>query len=235
MSPTSPPWADGRSRWSMRSGPRAKADAAPVLAGLRAASRRLSACRLSAATPMSAPIAASCRSRSSAAPKRLLTSLRRAAAATAWSRRSICAAATASRSPIGKPRPTRRPARLAADLELLPAIAEAGLARAAKDISQGGIVGTAMMLAECSRVGADDRRRARAAAGRRGARALAADLPELRLSAGGAPANVPAVLARFSGARHRARPRSANSRRIAASPSPTVRPTRRSGISRASR
>ena len=30
-----------------------------------------------------------------------------------------------------------------------------GLAAAAKDISQGGLVGTAMMLAECSRVGAD--------------------------------------------------------------------------------
>jgi uncharacterized protein len=36
----------------------------------------------------------------------------------------------------------------------LPAIAEAGLALAAKDISQGGVVGTAMMLAECSGVGA---------------------------------------------------------------------------------
>ncbi len=46
------------------------------------------------------------------------------------------------------------PARLRADLELLPAIAEARLARCAKDISQGGLIGTAMMLAECSRVGA---------------------------------------------------------------------------------
>lgn len=44
-------------------------------------------------------------------------------------------------------------ARLRGDLELLPAIAEAGLSRAAKDISQGGIVGTAAMLAECSGVG----------------------------------------------------------------------------------
>jgi AIR synthase-related protein len=43
--------------------------------------------------------------------------------------------------------------RLRADLELLPSIAEAGLAVAAKDISQGGLVGTAAMLAECSRVG----------------------------------------------------------------------------------
>jgi AIR synthase-related protein len=46
-------------------------------------------------------------------------------------------------------------ARLRGDIELLPAIAEAGLSRAAKDISQGGIVGTAAMLAECSGVGID--------------------------------------------------------------------------------
>lgn len=43
--------------------------------------------------------------------------------------------------------------RLRGDLELLPQIAEDGLALAAKDISQGGIVGTAIMLAECSGVG----------------------------------------------------------------------------------
>ena len=42
--------------------------------------------------------------------------------------------------------------RLRGDLALLPEIAEAGLCRAAKDISQGGIVGTAAMLAECSGV-----------------------------------------------------------------------------------
>jgi AIR synthase-related protein len=45
-------------------------------------------------------------------------------------------------------------ARLRADLEILPAIAEAGLACTAKDISQGGIIGTTMMLAECSGVAA---------------------------------------------------------------------------------
>jgi selenophosphate synthetase-related protein len=43
--------------------------------------------------------------------------------------------------------------RLRGDLECLPLIAESGLSAAAKDISQGGIVGTAMMLAECSRTG----------------------------------------------------------------------------------
>jgi uncharacterized protein len=46
------------------------------------------------------------------------------------------------------------PARLRGDLEVLPAIAEAGLACVAKDISQGGIVGTTMMLAECSGIAA---------------------------------------------------------------------------------
>jgi uncharacterized protein len=46
-------------------------------------------------------------------------------------------------------------ARLRGDLELLPVIADAGLSRAAKDISQGGIVGTAAMLAECSDVAID--------------------------------------------------------------------------------
>ncbi|WP_428490425.1 sll0787 family AIR synthase-like protein [Rhodopila sp.] len=43
--------------------------------------------------------------------------------------------------------------RLRGDVEILPLIAEAGLAAAGKDISQGGIIGTAMMLAECSSVG----------------------------------------------------------------------------------
>ncbi|SLN26264.1 thiamine monophosphate kinase [Roseivivax jejudonensis] len=43
--------------------------------------------------------------------------------------------------------------RLRGDLALLPELAEAGLVRAGKDISQGGIAGTAVMLAECSGVG----------------------------------------------------------------------------------
>jgi uncharacterized protein len=45
--------------------------------------------------------------------------------------------------------------RLRADLALLPQIASQRLAHAAKDISQGGIPGTAAMLAECSGVGID--------------------------------------------------------------------------------
>ena len=45
------------------------------------------------------------------------------------------------------------PERLRADLAVLPGIAEDGLARAAKDISMAGLVGTALMLMECSGVG----------------------------------------------------------------------------------
>ncbi|WP_232315279.1 sll0787 family AIR synthase-like protein [Aquincola tertiaricarbonis] len=44
--------------------------------------------------------------------------------------------------------------RLRADLELLPQLAEAGLADAAKDISMAGVLGTALMLLDCSRAGA---------------------------------------------------------------------------------
>lgn len=47
------------------------------------------------------------------------------------------------------------PDRLRRELDLLPALAEDGLVRAGKDISQGGIVGTSLMLAECSNVGID--------------------------------------------------------------------------------
>ncbi|MDR6192479.1 AIR synthase-related protein [Agrobacterium pusense] len=45
--------------------------------------------------------------------------------------------------------------RLRRDYEILPELAEAGLVDAGKDISQGGIIGTALMLAESSRCGFD--------------------------------------------------------------------------------
>jgi AIR synthase-related protein len=47
-----------------------------------------------------------------------------------------------------------KPDRLRSDLELLPQIAEAGLCKSAKDISMAGVIGTALMLLECSGVGA---------------------------------------------------------------------------------
>jgi hypothetical protein len=46
------------------------------------------------------------------------------------------------------------PQRLRDDLELLPAVAEDGLCAAAKDISMAGVLGTALMLLECSDAGA---------------------------------------------------------------------------------
>ncbi|MBP0593756.1 sll0787 family AIR synthase-like protein [Paraburkholderia sp. LEh10] len=44
--------------------------------------------------------------------------------------------------------------RLRGDLELLPQLAESGLCDAAKDISMAGVLGTSLMLLECSGVGA---------------------------------------------------------------------------------
>ena len=44
--------------------------------------------------------------------------------------------------------------RLRADIELLPRLAESGRCDAAKDISNAGAIGTALMLLECSKVGA---------------------------------------------------------------------------------
>lgn len=43
--------------------------------------------------------------------------------------------------------------RLRGDLDILPELAEAGLCGVAKDISNGGLPGTALMLAECSGIG----------------------------------------------------------------------------------
>lgn len=46
------------------------------------------------------------------------------------------------------------PQRLRGDLEILPQLAEAQLCKAAKDISQAGLLGTLLMLLECSGIGA---------------------------------------------------------------------------------
>lgn len=47
------------------------------------------------------------------------------------------------------------PPQLRKNMEILPQLAEAGLVKAGKDISQGGIAGTGLMLAETSGVGLD--------------------------------------------------------------------------------
>ncbi|GLK81208.1 sll0787 family AIR synthase-like protein [Methylopila turkensis] len=90
------------------------------------------------------------------------------------------------------------PERLRGDLALLAEIAEAGLARAAKDISQAGLVGTAAMLAECSGVGV---RVDIAAAPRPAAAPLARWLrsfPSFGFLLATTAENVGAVLARFA-------------------------------------
>jgi selenophosphate synthetase-related protein len=45
--------------------------------------------------------------------------------------------------------------RMREDYDILPKLAEAGLVRAGKDISMGGLVGSLLMLLESSRIGAD--------------------------------------------------------------------------------
>jgi len=88
-------------------------------------------------------------------------------------------------------------ARLRADLTVLPSLAEQKLATAAKDISQAGLVGTAMMLAECSRVGVRiDIARVPKPQGVPLARWLQT-FPSYGFLIAVRPANVPAVLARF--------------------------------------
>jgi AIR synthase-related protein len=58
------------------------------------------------------------------------------------------------RGPYWDASTTQSPAALRAALELLPRLAESGLSAAGKDISMAGIIGTALMLCESSRVGA---------------------------------------------------------------------------------
>jgi AIR synthase-related protein len=89
-------------------------------------------------------------------------------------------------------------ARLRADLELLPAVSESSQAEAAKDISQGGLIGTAMMLAECSGVGAAiDVTRVPKPEGVALERWLQT-FPSYGYLLSVPPANAPAVLARFT-------------------------------------
>jgi len=95
-------------------------------------------------------------------------------------------------------------ARLRADLQLLPDIAEAGLACAAKDISMAGAVGTALMLLECSRCGGviDIGAMPRPASISRGDEAAMlrwlTAFPSYGFLLSVAPANVGAVLGRFA-------------------------------------
>lgn len=95
---------------------------------------------------------------------------------------------------------TGLPPRLRAEIEILPALAEAGLARAAKDISMAGAVGTALMLLECSGLGASiDVTRIPRPEGVALERWLIS-FPSYGYVLAVAPADVPAVTARFAAA-----------------------------------
>jgi len=90
-------------------------------------------------------------------------------------------------------------ARLRGDLEILPQLAEAGLSCAAKDISQAGVLGTALMLLECSGVGAViDIDAVPIPAGVDKTRWLLATFPSFGFLLSVKPANVEAVLKRFA-------------------------------------
>ena len=161
----SPPWAAGQSLSSMQSGPTDEAAATPLFDGLRAASETYRVPIVGGHTN-----ARTDRSQLSVAilgrAKSLLTS---------FDARPVdrLVAAVDLRGRYREPfanweaATDAPPARLCADLAVLPSLAEQGLAAAAKDISQAGLVGTAIMLAECSRVGVQHQYRARPEAGRR--------------------------------------------------------------------
>jgi len=89
------------------------------------------------------------------------------------------------------------PARLRGDLALLPDLAESGLVHAGKDISQGGIAGTALMLAECSGTGIEiDVDKIPRPDGTALDRWMTT-FPSFGFLLAARPADVPAVLARF--------------------------------------
>lgn len=90
--------------------------------------------------------------------------------------------------------------RLRADLDLLPQLAEDGLCRAAKDISQAGVLGTLLMLLECSGVGATvDPAAVPRPPGAALERWLLQTFPSYGFLLAVAPENVAQVRARFAG------------------------------------
>ena len=91
------------------------------------------------------------------------------------------------------------PERLRGDLAILAGLADDGLARAAKDVSMAGLVGTALMLMECSGVGGRiDLDRIPIPDGVALERWLTA-FPSFGYLVAASPAEAPAILARFTG------------------------------------
>ena len=89
--------------------------------------------------------------------------------------------------------------RLRGDLEVLPQLAEKGFCKAAKDISQAGVLGTLLMLLECSGVGATINLRAVPAPPEvPPARWLLQTFPSYGFLLSVAPTHVAAVMSRFA-------------------------------------
>jgi AIR synthase-related protein len=88
--------------------------------------------------------------------------------------------------------------RLRGDLELLPGLAEDGLCHAAKDVSMGGILGTALMLLECSRVGASIDLDALPKPAHAPLERWLASFPSFGFLLAAPPENVEAIAARFA-------------------------------------
>ncbi len=135
-------WADG------------EADAAPVLDGLRAAARAYGVPIVGGHTNLrtaQGQLAVAVLGRAGhALADEFRRPARRCARARRRSSRRLSRAVQQFQAALDAP-----PERLRADLAVLAEIAERGLARAAKDISQGGVPGTAIMLAESSGVAID--------------------------------------------------------------------------------
>jgi AIR synthase-related protein len=91
------------------------------------------------------------------------------------------------------------PPRLRGDLEILPSLAEDGLCRAAKDISQAGLLGTLLMLLECSGIGASiDLEPIPMPRGVAPARWLLSAFPSYGFVLAAPPAQAPAITERFA-------------------------------------
>jgi len=173
------------------------------------------------AQPMHAPIAANCRWRFSAARSGSSPRSMRGRA-TAWSAAiDLRGPPTASRFSNWEGRkpmlPPRGCARISMCCQPFP---NPDWRWPPRTFPRAGLVGTALMLAECSGVGAVVEVASVPKPGGCAARSLAADLPEFRLSPGGAvPETCPTVLARFGEPRHCGSRLSERSRRSAVSKS----------------
>ena len=164
----------------------------------RAGRRTSSACRSSAGTSRSATrprSSASCTGFARAPAAGLRRAARRRPARRVRDRRPVHERHATVLHRAARPRPTRC---CKTDGEALVEVAEQGLCHAARDVSMPGIAGSLLQMIEGARRRRDARPRRPPAARRRAARALAADVPELRLPARRAPEHADAAVAVFT-------------------------------------